>query len=74
MTSFNPADPTVKVGPVNTVNGTSYRYSIDGHLSVRLYHNSASARHDSRRPQRLSNDPNHVGQIEPAPPKPLVSR
>lgn len=41
----------VKVGPVDTLNGTVYMYSVGGHLSAYTYHNAVSAWHDARKPQ-----------------------
>jgi hypothetical protein len=46
----------VEVYTVHTLNGTSYRYRIDGRISAELYHNAASAAYDGRRPQLVNAD------------------
>lgn len=51
----------VRVGPIDTPNGTSYVYRIGLRISE-YYANSASARHDSARPQRI----NENGHLVPA--------
>lgn len=51
----------VRVGPIDTPNGTSYVYRIGLRLSE-LYANSASARNDSTRAQRI----NENGRLVPA--------
>ena len=57
----------IRVGPVDTPNGTAYAYRCYGYLSVETYANAASALHDARRPQRFSRDPDKSGRIEPVP-------
>lgn len=41
----------IRVFPVDTLNGTSYRYRVDGYLSYDLYATPGSAWHDARRQQ-----------------------
>ena len=50
----------VRVGPIDTPNGTSYVYRISGLLSE-PYANAESARYASRRAQRV----NDRGRLEP---------
>jgi hypothetical protein len=50
----------VRVGPIDTPNGTSYVYRIGNRLSE-PYVNAESARYDARRPQQV----NGRGRLEP---------
>lgn len=43
----------VKVGPVDTPNGTAYRYMVGEYLSQDTYTNAVSAWHDARKPQAI---------------------
>lgn len=51
----------IKVGPVETPLGTSYFYRIGDRLSESGYANTASARHDARKPQGV----NERGRLQP---------
>ena len=55
------AGDDIKVGPVDTPNGVSYMYRVNGKLSKRYYANSASAMHAALKPQHEDAD----GRIEP---------
>ena len=66
-TTCRPDWNQIEVGPVDTVNGTSYMYKACGYLSVNTYANAQSALHDARKPQRFSARADMAGRIEPVP-------
>lgn len=51
----------IEVGPVDTPNGVSYFYKVNGKLSKNGYANSASATHDAIKPQKEDSN----GRLEP---------
>ena len=55
------ASDHIQVGPVDTPNGVSYMYRVNGKLSKHYYANSASATHDAMRPQKEDAE----GRLEP---------